>query len=146
LLISNFRLVLNFVCNFRLFSGVWFLIADVSEHCVSSIFIGVWQPLAYEDGTDSVPKRRLLNTICRRTTQTFAHDINNFVKMNIKINVFLTIRLTCKCTCRMSAASLSLIKLQWFYKIIYAYFWVQSQIQPLIKCRTRRQIDECRCF
>jgi hypothetical protein len=50
---------------------VWCLIADVSEHCVCSIFIGEWistciwrwnrhsfpkrpYPLAYEDGTDTV--------------------------------------------------------------------------------------------
>jgi hypothetical protein len=32
-------------------------------------------PLACEDGTDSVPKRRLLNTIRRRTTQKVTHDI-----------------------------------------------------------------------
>jgi hypothetical protein len=37
-------------------------------------------PLAYEDGTDSVPKRRLSNTIRRRTTQKFTHDIQNTAK------------------------------------------------------------------
>jgi hypothetical protein len=45
--------------SFGLFSGVWSLIANVSEHSVCSIFIGEWvlrtsNPLAYEDGTDRV--------------------------------------------------------------------------------------------
>jgi hypothetical protein len=31
-------------------------------------------PLAYEDGTDSIPKRRLLNIIRRRTTQKVTHN------------------------------------------------------------------------
>jgi hypothetical protein len=37
-------------------------------------------PLAYEDGIVCVPKRRLLNTIRRRTTQKVAHDIQNTAK------------------------------------------------------------------
>jgi hypothetical protein len=69
------------VFKFGLFSSVWCLIADVSEHCVCSIFIGEWiHPLAYEDGRHSVPKRRLLNTIRRRTTQKVTHDIQNTAK------------------------------------------------------------------
>jgi hypothetical protein len=30
---------------------------------------------AYGDGTDSVPKRRLLNTLCLRTTKNITHNI-----------------------------------------------------------------------
>jgi hypothetical protein len=42
-MISSFRRVLYVVCNLSgLFSGVWCLIADVSEHYVFSIFIGKW--------------------------------------------------------------------------------------------------------
>jgi hypothetical protein len=37
-------------------------------------------PLAYEDGTDSVPKRRILNTTRRGTTQKIIRNIQNTVK------------------------------------------------------------------
>jgi hypothetical protein len=37
-------------------------------------------PLAYEDGKDTVPKRRLLNTIRRRTTKKITHDIQSMAK------------------------------------------------------------------
>jgi hypothetical protein len=43
--VLDFKLTPCSVCRvypFGLFSGVWCLIADVSEHCVYSIFIGEW--------------------------------------------------------------------------------------------------------
>jgi hypothetical protein len=58
--------------SFGLFSGMWSLIANVSEHCVGSTHLPMKMeqtecletlaiklhkyPLAYEDGTDSVQK------------------------------------------------------------------------------------------
>jgi hypothetical protein len=38
-------------------------------------------PLTYEDGTDSVPKRWLLNTTCRGTTQKITRNITFFLKV-----------------------------------------------------------------
>jgi hypothetical protein len=46
--------------SFGWFHGVWFIIADVSEHSIYSVFIGRkfevnhFEPSAYEDGTDRV--------------------------------------------------------------------------------------------
>jgi hypothetical protein len=37
-------------------------------------------PLAYEDGTDSFPKRRLLNTTRRATTKKITRNIQNTAK------------------------------------------------------------------
>jgi hypothetical protein len=69
-LISNFRLVLNVVC-FLLDNSPAseFLYADVSENSVCSIFTP-----AYEDGTDSVPKRRHIKFRRRRITQKKAYN------------------------------------------------------------------------
>jgi hypothetical protein len=55
---------------FGLFPGAWCLIVDVSEHCLFHLS----RPLAYENGTDSVPKRRLLNTTRRGTTQKITRN------------------------------------------------------------------------
>jgi hypothetical protein len=58
--------------SFGLFPGKLYLLADVSEHCVCSILIGEW--------ILSVPKRRLLNTTRRGTTQKIIRNIQNMAK------------------------------------------------------------------
>jgi hypothetical protein len=58
------------------FPDVWILKADVSEHSVGSIFTGG----VMEDGTDSVPKRRLLIFRCRGNTQRIIYYIYNAAK------------------------------------------------------------------
>ena len=45
------------ILSFGWFPGVWILCADVSEHTVPSSYV-VCAHTTYEDGTDSVPKRR----------------------------------------------------------------------------------------
>jgi hypothetical protein len=49
--------------------NVWCLIADVSQHCVCSIFIGLWSWNRH-----SVPKRWLLNTARPGTTQKITRN------------------------------------------------------------------------
>jgi hypothetical protein len=61
---------------FGLFSGVWCLTADVSEHCICSIFMGyIISTRPWRWNRHSVPKRRLLNTTRRGTTQKITRDI-----------------------------------------------------------------------
>jgi hypothetical protein len=61
------------------FPGVWILKADVSEHSVGSIF-HLHLPTC-EDGTDSVPKRRLLIFSRRGNTQKTIYHIYNTAKV-----------------------------------------------------------------
>jgi hypothetical protein len=48
---------------FGLFSGVWCLIADVSEHCVCSIFIGAWMRIHDIQNTAKAWNQEYLNFI-----------------------------------------------------------------------------------
>jgi hypothetical protein len=53
---------------------------DVLEHCVCSIFIGGVNKknnTIYEDGTDSVPKRRYIKFRRRGITQKKEYNIQN---------------------------------------------------------------------
>jgi hypothetical protein len=58
---------------------------DVSEHSVSSIFIGGMSRktayIAYEDGVDSVPKRRHIKFMRLLITQKKEYNIQNMAKV-----------------------------------------------------------------
>jgi hypothetical protein len=75
---KNFSKVLDFILSpcfecrmfcFWLFSGVWSLITNVSEHSVCPIFIGEWVLRTHS------PERWKLISIRRRTTQKKTYDI-----------------------------------------------------------------------
>jgi hypothetical protein len=59
------------------FSGVWVLKADVSEHCVGSIFNRWW---SWRWNRQNVPKRRLLILRRRGNTQKTIHHYYNTAK------------------------------------------------------------------
>jgi hypothetical protein len=58
--------------------GIRLVCAGLPHHKILSLLIS--HSCAYEDGTGTVPKRRLLNTIRRRTTQKITHNIQNTAK------------------------------------------------------------------